>query len=184
MILLLGSIGWGLFAAGALSHGTHLDRLETLLQSHTERSRAASRLLVATEISLAVAFPLAVLAVPALLSVVAVVGFVLALGFTAWVLRLKLTGSALPCACSFASTPTTWASVGRAGATMSIGVAAFATPDVLGNDLATLVTGAAAALALYLLPDALAWPQFSTAMKQYAEAHPGPTMVPLAVKDR
>jgi len=184
MILLLGSIGWGLFLAGALSHLTHLDRLEELLGPHTQHSRAASRLLAGAETTLALAFPVGVLLASALLTFAAVAGFVLATGFTLWVLRLKLSGSTLPCACSFAATPTTWKAVARAAATMLIGAALFASPTGVTDDLPTLLTGAAAAMAVYLLPDALTWPEFSFAMKQYADRHPGPTMVPITTRKR
>lgn len=175
MILLLGAIGWGLFVAGAGTHLMHRSRLEELLRSHVRAARPASMFVVAFESLLAIALPLTFFAgwVSARQGL-AVAAVLAGVGFTLWVSRLVVSKSSLPCACSFSSAPPTWWSVLRSAATMLAGLFVLngvaATDRALSNDVATLLTGAALGVALYVLPDALTWPHWATEMKRMGAA--------------
>ena len=171
-MLLLGAMGWGLFTVGAVTHLLDLERLTFLLSSHTVRfAGIAARLLVAVETSLAVAMPVGFFAFgQTLASVVAAAGALLAIGFTVWVLRLIVTKSALPCACSFSSAPPTPWSLARSAATALIGFFALADPGTWSNDLATLLVGGAIGVVIFVAPDAVVWPQWSQEMRAYARS--------------
>lgn len=159
MILLLGSIGWGLFAAGAVTHLVHFSRLRELLALHFPAAEKLAPVLVAVEFAIAVALPLAFsLGWQTILVVFAIIAGVFALGFTVWVGQLLLQDSELPCACSFSSAPTSnWSLLRSAGCLLAV-VLPIASWSGAAEVTATLMTGAALALALFVLPDALAWP--------------------------
>lgn len=169
MILALGAFGWGLLAVGAVSHLVHFDRLVELLALHRREPRPLALALVGVESGVVALTAAALLFdVAVALIVGALVGAVLGLGFTLWVLRLLLTDSGLPCACSFGSGPTTKWSVIRAASTVLIGLLAL---SGIGDDgsvalaATALVVGAAAGWAGFLLPDAIAWPEESVRLR-------------------
>lgn len=169
--LALGTIGWGLVATGTLGHLRHPEQLTEALRVHTTHARIAGRLLIGAELVITVVVAAALIADSTpLLAIAALAGAVLGLGFTAWVLRLLLSNSDLPCACSFSSAPTSGWSVVRAGAVVSIGLLALGSTATTAETLAALVVGAAMGLALFLVPDALAWPDESMRLREFASS--------------
>jgi len=173
MILLLSSIGWGLFAAGAITHAVHATRLSELLGLHFAGARRLAPVLIAVEALIAITLPIAYFAdLGVLLALAAAVAFVVAAAFTAWVTRLLLTDSQLPCACSFSSAPTSQWSVIRSAGCLFAALFPLATSASTGIGIATLLTGGAVAVAVFVLPDAMSWPAhakyFSDAVQQSA----------------
>ena len=172
MIALLGSVGWGLLLCGALTHGWHHQRLRELLALHLDRERVPALALTLLEAVLAIAIPLAWLSETAILPALALIAFVLAGGFMIWIGRLLFSGSTLPCACSFSAAPTSWWSFARAGCVALVGLFAFApAPADLGTDVGTLVVGWSLAAAIFVLPEALGWPEASRALLARVDAH-------------
>lgn len=172
MTLLLGSIGWGLFVAGGLTHLVHQDRLRDLLAAHVSRPAGPAYALTALLCAIAVAVPVAVLVgVSWAPTAIAVAGAAIGLGFTAWIARLLLSGSKLPCACSFSSGPTSVWSLVRAASTLLIVFLAFASNVDRADAVATLVTGLSAGVALFVLPEAVTWPDFSRAAVEHMRTH-------------
>lgn len=170
-MLLLGTIGWGLLAIGAITHVWHHERLRELLALHLDHERVPAALLTCAEVGLAVLLPVAyaVDAIPVLPVVAA--ASVLAVGFCFWIARLLLARSDLPCACSFSSAPTSLWSLARAVAALSVlGLAAGSSAST-ALTIATFAVGMAAAGAIFVLPDALAWPTASRAQLTRAQAH-------------
>lgn len=168
MILLLSSIGWGLFAAGAITHALHATRLRELLGLHFARAGTLAPALIAVEAVIAVGLPIAYFAgQAAAIIAIAAIAFVFAIAFTAWVVRLLLTDSELPCACSFSSAPTTHWSVLRSAGCLFTALFPLAVTASVGQDIATMLTGAAIAVALFVLPDAMSWPAHA---KYFADA--------------
>lgn len=170
-MLLLGSVGWGLLAIGAITHIWHHRRLRELLGLHLNHEAVPAAILTGAEVALAILLPVAVIfdAVPRL-PVVAVAAAI-AVGFCLWIARLLATRSDLPCACSFSSAPTSVWSLARAGAALSVIALGFAQPASTGLTIATFAVGMAAAGAIFVLPDALAWPTASRALLGRAQAH-------------
>lgn len=160
MTLLLGSIGWGLIATGTLTHLWHHDRLRELLAMHVDADRPAAAALVTVEAALAIALPVGVFADASWLPVVAIAAAALGFGFTVWIARLLMTGSELPCACSFSQGPTSRWSLVRAALIMTA-VALVAAPgtELSSSDIvASLAVGLAIAGAVFVVPEALSWP--------------------------
>jgi hypothetical protein len=173
MTVVLGSIGWGLIAVGALTHTWHHDRLRDLLGRHLDADRAAAAILVFVEVLLTLSIAVGVIIDPSWLPTVAVAGGVLGLGFVAWISRLLLTGSELPCACSFSSAPTSAWSLARAVAVLAVSVLAIADAGSLAvaERIGALAVGLGAAAAIYVLPEALGWPEFSRAQLARLDSH-------------
>lgn len=175
-MLLLGAIGWGLFAVGAITHLFDLDRLRELLTVHVRQPRPLALLLVGGEALIALGLLVGlVLANRFVLVIFGIAAGLVGVAFTAWVGRLLATGSDLPCACSFSAAPTSWWSLLRAAGVITSVALVGATADGGAELVAALVTGAAVAVALYVLPDALAWPQFGRDMMERIEAHANST---------
>lgn len=176
MILALATLGWGLFAAGAVSHTLHFGRLVELLSLHHRNPQWFARLLVGTELAIVGLTGLSLLAgVQSALVVSALCGALLGLAFTGWVLRLLLSGSTLPCACSFSAGPTTRWSVARAAGTMLVALLVLVPPTASQSEIITaLVVGAAAGWAGFLLPDALSWPDESIRLRALVKASVSP----------
>ena len=173
MIIVLGAVGWGLIAIGALTHGWHHDRLRELLGRHLDADRPAAASLLTFELVVTIGVAIAVISDAPWLPAIALVGTALALGFVAWIARLLLTGSQLPCACSFSAAPTSVWSLGRAVAVVCIALLAVA--DVASVDTAdrvvALIVGLGVAAAIYVLPEALGWPEFSKAQLARLDSH-------------
>lgn len=176
MILLLSSIGWGLFAAGAITHAVHASRLSELLGLHFARAATLAPALIAVEAVIALGLPLAFFAeLSAMVAAIAILAFVVAAAFTLWVTRLLLTDSDLPCACSFSSAPTSQWSVVRSAGCLFAALFPLATSVSAAQDIATLLTGGAIALAIFVLPDALSWPDHAKYFADAVEANAGTT---------
>lgn len=178
MIELLAAIGWGLLAFGAVTHVWHHRRLRDLLAMHLDRERLPALALTAIEVGLAVALPAALVAEHGALRWFAGFALVLGVGFVAWVARLLASGSQLPCACSFSAAPPSVWSLARSMATLSVGlylIVDLTTPPAddtaLGTRVATLLVGWAVAGAVFVLPDALAWPEASRALMARVDAY-------------
>lgn len=183
MILFLSSIGWGLFAAGAITHAVHATRLSELLGLHFAGAARLAPLLIAIEGFIAVALPVAFFAdVPVVMAIVAAIAFVVAAAFTLWVTRLLLTDSQLPCACSFSSAPTSQWSVLRSAGCLFAVLFPLATSASITQSIATLLTGGAVALAIFVLPEAMSWPAhakyFSDAVQENAGATASVSITP------
>jgi len=183
MSLLLSSIGWGLFAAGAITHAVHATRLSELLGLHFARAATLAPALIAVEAVIAIGLPIAFFAGATLLvAIVSAIAFVVAAAFTVWVTRLLITDSELPCACSFSSAPTTSWSVLRSAGCLLAALFPLANSVSVSQDIATLLTGAAIALAVFVLPDALSWPAhakyFADSVQDGAGATVPVTMTP------
>lgn len=180
MIVVLGAIGWGLIAVGALTHLWHHDRLRDLLGRHLDADRASAATLVFVEAVLTVVIAMGVIVDASWLAIVALAGAGLGVGFVAWIARLLITGSELPCACSFSSAPTSRWSLARAIAVMAVGALAFADVGALAtvDRFAALVVGLGAAAAIYVLPEALGWPEFSRAQLARLDSHTPAGRVP------
>ena len=176
MTELLGSIGWGLLACASITHIWHQRRLQTLLASHFDRERIPALALTMVELVLSVALPIAVLTDHRALPILALAAAVLAAGFMAWIARLLVTGSELPCACSFSAAPTSIWSLGRS---VCVGFVAFflltTAGDVadtgVGEHLAILAVGWAVAAAIFVIPEAVTWPTPSKALMVRVNAH-------------
>lgn len=173
MNLVLGAIGWGLIAVGALTHIWHHDRLRELLGRHLDADRPAAAALVTVELVVTLGVAIAILLDAAWLTFVALVGTALAVGFVAWISRLLITGSELPCACSFSSAPTSGWSLARAFAVVPIFVLAVTDIGAIGfaDRLGALAVGLAAAAAIYVLPEALGWPEIAQAQLARLDSH-------------
>jgi len=171
LALAFGTIGWGLIATGTIGHLLHPESLTESLRVHTRHAQASAKVLTLVEAALTAAIAVALLADWGALRVLSAAGgAALGAGFTIWVLRLWLSGSDLPCACSWSSAPTSRWSVLRAAAVMATAlllVPIDASPTVTAT---ALLTGGAAGLALFLLPDALAWPEESIRLRDFARA--------------
>jgi len=170
-MLLLGAIGWGLLAIGAITHVWHHRRLRELLAMHLDHERVPALVLTTVEVALAVLLPVAFVVEAIPLAPIVLVAAALAVGFCTWILRLLITKSELPCACSFADTPTTMWSLGRAVAALSVIALVFADTDGAALTAATFGVGCALAGAIFVLPEALAWPAASSALLERAKAH-------------
>jgi len=174
MIQLLAAVGWGLLACGATTHLWHQERLRELMAMHFDHERVPAAALTATEGLLAISIPVALLLnQTSLLRVLAVAGLVLAVGFATWIARLLVTGSDLPCACSFSSAPTSVWSLARAcavGLVAIFGIELSTTPTA-PEHIATLAVGWAVASAIFVLPEAVSWPEPSRALLARVDAH-------------
>jgi hypothetical protein len=177
MIALAASIGWGLLACGAITHVWHHRRLRELLAMHLDHERVPALVLTAVEVVLAIALPVAALTGHSSIRLLAALAFLLAVGFMIWISRLLLTGSDLPCACSFSSGPTSWWSFGRSCCVGLVGLFAFANltaatpPLTTAEVLASLAVGWAVASAMFVLPEAIAWPATSRALMARVDAY-------------
>lgn len=178
MIELLGGVGWGLLACGAITHVWHHRRLRQLIGMHLDRERVPALGLTAIECVLAVALPVALLADHDGLRWAALASLVLALGFVAWIARLLATGSALPCACSFSDAPTTGWSLARACCVALVGLYLLVDvgPDAVATvetntRVATLAVGWALGAAIFVAPEAISWPRASRALLARVDAH-------------
>jgi len=173
MIIVLGAIGWGLIAIGAVTHVWHHDRLRDLLGRHLDADRAAAAALVSAEVIITLGIAIAIMLDAPWLPILAIVGTALGVGFVAWIGRLLATGSELPCACSFSSAPTSGWSLARALAVIPIVALAVADIDsvAVADRLAALAVGLAAAASIYVLPEALGWPEFSQAQLSRLDSH-------------
>jgi hypothetical protein len=95
----------------------------------------------------------------------------------AWIARLLLTGSDLPCACSFSQAPTSLWSFARSVCVGLVGLFGLVTfPDAhdtagLSERVAILVVGWAVAAAIFVLPEAITWPPASKALLARVDAH-------------
>lgn len=172
MIALLGSIGWGLLAFATITHLRDHRRFRSLLAMHLDHERIPAFGLTTAETVLAVALPVGFLTEQRWLRWAAAAAVVLGLGFVGWIARLLLSGSSLPCACSFSRAPTTIWSLARAGLVLLVAAFGFADSDPdMTVDVATLATGLALAGALFVLPEAVAWPTASRAIMARVSAH-------------
>lgn len=171
MILLAVTIGWGLVAFSLIGHLWHHDRLRLLLSRHIDNDRGGAAALTALEIAVVIAVPVS-LATGRYATPIAIAGLLLAVGFGAWVLRLVLSDSTLPCACSYSDAPPSWWSVARAVLVGLIGLIVISEPAESSSlTVATFVVGAAVGAALFLLPDAMSWPTTSRAALARLDAH-------------
>ena len=171
MTLLVGAIGWGLLVVGGVTHAWHFDRLRLLLARHLDHELPAAVALVATELVIAAVLALAVITATPLVVPVAIVALLLGVGFAGWIARLLLTGSTLPCACSFSEAPTTVWSLVRAAAICLVGLCALALPETVGDRLVGLAVGLGVAATLFVLPEALSWPAAQRAQLARIEGH-------------
>ena len=175
MIELLGSIGWGLLVFGAITHTWHHRQLRKLLAMHLDHERIPALALTMIEAGLAVAIAIAFLGDFAALTWFALAALVLASGFIVWIARLLLSNSELPCACSFSEAPTTVWSLARAVCVALVGLLVFANGASGELDsaerVATLAVGWAVASAIFVLPEALSWPEASRAILARVDAH-------------
>ena len=162
MTLLVGATGWSLFAFAALVHIVHHRRFQNLVSLHIHHSRSVARGVILAETILAVVIPVAYgLGLTALLGAACILAALLGGGFALWVGRLVLSGSQLPCACSYSAEPASPASLARSLGTLAVVAFAFADHSGAATDLATIAVGAALGVACFTLPDALSWPASS-----------------------
>ena len=177
MIELVGSIGWGLLACGSITHVWHQAQLRRLLAMHLDHERIPALVLTAAEVALAVGVATTYLTDHDSLRWFALAAMVLAAGFMAWIARLLVTGSDLPCACSFSEAPTSIWSFARSVCVGLVGVFALlgstAAADSSGTDerVAVLLVGWAVAAAIFVLPEAISWPPASKALLARVDAH-------------
>lgn len=183
MILLLGAVGWGLIAMGAITHLWHRGRLADLLAAHLNNEKPAAAALLGIEATLVATIAFAVLTNAPWLPVVAVAGTVLGIGFSLWITRLLVTGSELPCACSFSAGPTTRWSLLRAVLVIPTALLAWPasspaiwptiTPTIApaAEIVTALAAGLAVASAVYVLPESLGWPAPARAQLARIESH-------------
>ena len=177
MIDLIGSIGWGLLACGSITHVWHHAQLRRLLAMHLDHERVPALVLTAVEVALTVGVAIAYLTQHGSLRWLALLAMLLAGGFMAWIARLLITGSDLPCACSFSEAPTSIWSFARSVCVGLVGLFALlgdvgATDDTsLSERFATLVVGWAVAAAIFVLPEAISWPEASKALLARVDAH-------------
>ena len=178
-IELVASVGWGLLALGAVTHLWHRARLRELLAMHFDRPTPLAVALTAIESGLAVALPVALLSDSPALDWLAAAAALLGLGFVAWIARLLLTDSTLPCACSFSAAPTSIWSLARSACVVPVALfAVLSDPSAtaIGDHLAILTVGAGVSAALFVLPEATSWPPASQALLARADAYaPGGT---------
>jgi hypothetical protein len=167
MILLLGAIGWSLFAFGAIVHVMHFGRFKELMSLHFRHAASIALGVILLEATLAAAIPVAFAAgQTAVLTVACMLAGVLGAAFAAWVGRLLVTGSHLPCACSFSAEPASIWSLFRSLATLLVIAFAFADHAGAATNLATILAGGALGIAVFTLPDALAWPASSQRLRE------------------
>jgi hypothetical protein len=172
MALLLGAVAWGLIAIAVIGHVWHHDQLRTSLAVHTDHEHAAAAALVGLEVLVAISVPVLVLVGSPLVRVVAIVLTVLGLGFTVWIARLLASGSDAPCACSFSAGPTSpWSLVRSLLLLGGLGLLADVDTSSAGDASAVLVVGLALASAIYVVPEALSWPEISRAQLARIESH-------------
>lgn len=174
MIELLGSIGWGLLAFGSITHVWHHRRLRALLAMHLDHERTPAVLLIAVEVLLSIAIPVAFVFDHDVLRWLSVGAGGLALGFVVWIARLLVTGSDLPCACSFSEAPTSPWSLARALCVTLVLLFAAVGGDssaTTSEQIATLAVGWAVAGAIFVVPEALTWPSASRALLTRVDAH-------------
>lgn len=176
MIELLGSMGWGLIASGSVSHVWHHRRLRLLLGMHLDHERAPAAALTAIETALAAAIAVAFLTEHPSLRWLALTGLALAAGFIIWIARLLLSGSRLPCACSFSEAPTSMWSFARSCCVALVGCLALVNTSApadwsTGDRVAVLLVGWAVASAMFVLPEALTWPDASKALLARVDTH-------------
>lgn len=173
MTVVLGAIGWGLIAIGAVTHVWHHDRLRDLLGRHLDADRPAAAALVTIELAITAGILVGIIVDAPWLPIIALLGTALAVGFVVWIGRLLITGSELPCACSFSSAPTSIWSLARALAVLP--VVALTVADIGSLDIAdrgaAMAVGLAAASSIYVLPEALGWPEFSQAQLSRLDSH-------------
>jgi len=171
MTLLLGAVGWGLLACGALGHLVHHQRFRELLAMHLDHERLPAALFVGVESALVVALAILVVVESAAKVPVALAAVILGLGFVVWIGRLLAQNSTLPCACSFSAAPTSRWSLVRAALVLLVGLLAFDGGDLTTVEtLVHLAVGLGAAAALFVLPEALSWPEASRALLQRVDA--------------
>lgn len=174
MIELLGAVGWGLLACGAITHVWHHRRLRQLIGMHLDHERVPAIGLTTLECMLAVALPITLLTDHDALRWVALGSLVLALGFVAWIARLLATGSELPCACSFSESPTTGWSLARSCCVALVGLYLLVDADpaaASSTRVATLAVGWALGSAIFVTPEAISWPRASRALLARVDAH-------------
>lgn len=177
LLVLLGSIGWGLLACGAVTHVWHHARLRSLLARHLDHERLPALALTTVEAILVLGVMLAVRNSALGLIVASLASTVVAVGFLLWILRLIVTGSDLPCACSFSDAPTTWWSFARAGCVALVACfalvdqQAYVSSSTSGETVATMLVGWAVAGAIFVLPEALHWPEPSRALLARVDAY-------------
>ena len=167
MTLLVGSVGWSLFAFGALTHIVHHRRFLNLISLHLRHARPVAFGVVLAESALAIIIPVAwATDMTALLAAACIAAALLGAAFAVWVGRLVLSGSQLPCACSYSSAPASPASLARSLGTLLVLAFAFAEHAGAATNLATVAVGAATGVAIFALPDAIAWPSASRELHQ------------------
>ena len=186
MIELLGAIGWGLLACGSITHIWHHRQLRRLLGMHLDHERVPAAALTAVETALTVAIAVAFLTGHSSLPWLALAGMALAAGFIVWIARLLLTESDLPCACSFSEAPTSVWSFARSLCVALVGclalvntawidagfISSASPPDWdTGSRVAVLLVGWALASTIFVLPEALTWPDASKALLARVDAH-------------
>lgn len=171
MTLLLGSVGWGLLTLSAITHVWHHVRLRQLLALHLDHERVPALALTAVEALLAIAIPACLFAGSDLVVFIALAALILGLGFAVWIARLLVNGSTLPCACSFSEMPTTIWSLARACCVMLVGFFALAPDEGNPQLAATLIVGLALSASIFVLPEALSWPDASRALLARVDAY-------------
>jgi len=176
VIELVGSIGWGLLAMGAVTHLWHHDRLRELLAMHLDHPRVPAALLTLVEVALVVGIALQLFVNGSLLMPLAGAAVVVGVFFVGWISRLLVSGSTLPCACSFSQAPTSVWSLARACCVLL--VVAFMLSDSAtlaerssAETLAIFASGTALSAALFVLPEAVSWPDASKALMARVDAH-------------
>ena len=176
MIELLGAIGWGLLACGSITHIWHHRQLRRLLAMHLDHERVPAAALTAVETALTVAIAVAFLTGHSSLPWLALAGMALAAGFIVWIARLLLTESDLPCACSFSEAPTSVWSFARSLCVALVGCLALVNTawidaGFISARVAVLLVGWALASTIFVLPEALTWPDASKALLARVDAH-------------
>lgn len=176
LLVAVALVGWSLLSVGAASHLRHFESLVDQLGNHValdrprsvrlSRSRLLARVLLLTEAAAALAVPI-VLAFgsPSLRTGVGIIGGLIGAAFTTWIGRLLLVGSDLPCACSSSDRPASVWSLVRSIPVMGMVAMAFlGSRELPPNWLALALVALAVGQALYVLPDAMSWPDFSRRM--------------------
>lgn len=183
MISLLASVGWGLLAIGAITHIWHHGRLRYLIGMHIDHERVPALALTGVEAVLAIGIPVAWIAGWRALTIFALVGGIVGFVFVLWIARLLFSNSELPCACSFSEAPTTGWSLARAGMVPLV-VLFGLVPDVgvenvaTAEALTTLIVGLALASAIFVLPEAISWPDASRALMARVDAYDAEATTP------
>lgn len=167
MTLLIGAVGWSLFAVGALVHLAHHRRFRDLVSLHFRYPGQVAAAIVIVEITIAILIPLAFAAdLSILLTAASVAATLLGTAFAIWVARLLLGGSEMPCACSYSAEPASKLSLARSLATLPVLAFAFADHSGAAADTATITAAAALGIAIFTLPDALQWSTDSARLRQ------------------